>query len=288
MKGYRLILDTDIGDDIDDSFALALLLRCPQFDLAGVTTVFGDAGRRAAAVRELLDADRREVTLLAGCDGTFASRPQPGDIGRRYLYGPERAGRAYEPGAAVRLLASTDASLILPIGPMTNLAAALAVRPGAFAGKRIVAMAGEFQLPQFVEHNVRCDPEAAHLVFASGVPMDVIPWSIGPATQLTPADLERLGGSHKPLARKLMDHVRQFHRHSPGKTNMYDPMTVVSLLRPDLFDWRQGRVTVELKDDKLYALTRFQPDDAGPHRVAMGVRGDEAKAVMLERLLKEG
>jgi inosine-uridine nucleoside N-ribohydrolase len=68
---------------------------------------------------------------------------------------------------------------------------------------------------------------------------------------------------------------------------MYDPMTVVALLRPELFVWRTGRVTVELRDEKLYGLTRFTPDEAGPHRVAFGVDAAAAKKFMLDRLLHE-
>jgi len=292
MPRHRVILDTDIGDDIDDAFALALLLRCPELELMGVTTVVGGVMRRARTAEAMcMAAGAVTVPTLPGCRNALASRPVAGLNERPFHYGADAddADGAAEYVTSVWQLLATHATgrnALLAVGPLTNLAVAVTVDDrGRRSDLRLTVMGGEFQQERFVEHNVRCDPEAAHLVFASGLPIDVIPWSIGPATRLTDADVKRLEASNDRLVKLLVDWLRQFWRHVPDKTNMYDPMTVVALLRPDLFDWRRGRVTVELRDEALYGLTRFEPDDGGPHRVAFGVRADEAKAFMLDRIL---
>lgn len=65
---------------------------------------------------------------------------------------------------------------------------------------------------------------------------------------------------------------------------MCDPAAVVALLHPEWFDWRRGRVSVELRDEALYGLTRFEADDSGPHRVAFGIESDKVKRFMLDRI----
>src|SRR5690606_8529678 len=84
------------------------------------------------------------------------------------------------------------------IGAMTNLAAAI-VKDWRVTRRipRIVCMAGEFRRPM-AEWNIRCDPEAAHIVFSSGIPMDVIPFEIGMQATFVPAEVARLAGSDRP------------------------------------------------------------------------------------------
>lgn len=287
MQNYRVILDTDIGGDIDDAFALALLLRCPEVALNEVTTVDGDVAARARVARAMLAAGGRAAVPVAdGCGGTLSPRRQEEHLltygGRQTGDGGMRVG----PESAIRALTGSAADVLFAIGPLTNVAVALACRPGALAGTRVVAMAGEFERDDLPEFNVRCDAVAADRVFSGGVPVDVIPLAIGLATKLDEADVRRLEGGEDPLVILLVEWLHEFwHNERSRKTNMYDPMTVVALLRPELFEWRRGRVTVELRDEKLYGLTRFEADERGPHRVAFGVRAAEAKAFMLERLL---
>jgi purine nucleosidase len=293
MTKQRVILDTDIGDDIDDAFALALLLRCPEIELAAVTTVFGGSGRADLAA-SLLRAAGREAPVACGCRGTIAA--SLGDTVKLAAL-DRQTHRAAEqrsdwPGVAevLRHMAGQDGGedVLLTIGPMTNLAISLVSEGRTKARPRLVAMCGEFQREGFIEHNIRCDVESAAICFGSGMKIDVIPWSIGPATQLLEADVERLERSEVPLVKLLVGYLHEFWKSRRGKANMYDPMTVVALLRPELFEWRRGRVTVELRDEKLYGLTRFEADEAGPHRVAFGVRSEEAKGFMMERLVGAG
>src|SRR6185312_14533734 len=107
---------------------------------------------------------------------------------------------------------------ILAIGPLTNIAVAM-LREPRFAGsvKRIVCMAGMFQrrLDQFafpyVEHNIRCDPEAAQLVFASGAPIMLVPLDVTTRARVRRDDLKRLAGD--PLGTVLAEHLDRYMHH---------------------------------------------------------------------------
>ena len=280
-------LDTDIGDDIDDVFCLALLLQCPELTLRSCTTVFGHTDEKATIVEQMCDCTGAKPAIAAGFPQPIASRPMKQWLARPHLYPAEKPATKYaiDTPAALRLMTELSADdAILTIGAMTNLAAALVSKPADAPWPRVVSMAAEFQRYGHTEFNVRCDPEAAHLCFTSGVRIDFIPWSIGPATKLLPADIERLRSAETPLCKLVVSLLETFWKSFPGKTNMYDPMTVVALLRPDLFDWRRGTVHVELRGEHTYGLTTFNEHSDGPHRVAFGVQAEAAKAFLIDRL----
>jgi len=283
MKPLAVHLDTDIGDDIDDAFCLALMLSSPELTVTSVSTVFMNTAVRADLVSEMCKVGGQSPVVVEGLQGVMASRPV--DVSTRK---PNHlASKTYERPAADVLKVLDHArrvcEAVLTIGPMTDLAASLLARPYDGSG-RAIAMAGEFQRSRHIEWNIRVDPEAAAVCFNSGLPIDLIPWSIGPAVKLRPQDVDRIRASSKPIAKLLLNYLEQFWKHVPNKTNMYDPMTVVALLRPDLFTWERGRVTVELRGDATYGMTNFNHDEAGPHRVAMDVKADEARAFLVDRI----
>jgi inosine-uridine nucleoside N-ribohydrolase len=288
---FTVILDTDIGDDIDDAFCLALMLRSPEIQIKAVSTVMGDVRHRAAMCIELCRAAGVNVPVLTGCVWPISPKPNVDWSKPRFNHKSSLDENKLEEikiGYAANAMINESTDRIFTIGAMSNLAVALAMKPDLKDKTRLMAMAGEWVRPNFVEWNIRCDPEAAFHVCNSGTKADFIPWSIGPATQLLKDDVARLEASSDPVVKVLVDFLHQFKKHVPDKANMYDPMTVVALLRPDLFEWRTGRVSIELKDEKLYGLTHFAPDDNGPHRVAFGVKGNEAKEFMMNRLLGKG
>ena len=287
MNTLSVHLDTDIGDDIDDAFCLALILRCPELRLKSVTTVLNDTAQRADMCADLLEAAGVEVPIGTGCRGVMTRRPNMHSITRQPNHGAlKNRERPIDVANALRILrtARAEADVILTIGPLTNLAMSLVAEPDVTRFPRYIAMAGEVKTPAFGEWNIRVDPEAAEIVCASGVAIDFIPWRIGIDTKLTPADEARLNAGTSPLMNVLNAFRREFAIKDGKKEEMFDPMTVVALLHPEWFTWDRGTLHVETAGQHAYSQTILKRSDTGPHRVAVAVDADRARQWMIDRL----
>lgn len=287
-KRQKVILDTDIGDDIDDAMALGLICASPELELIGVTTVFGNVKARARQARTVLakcGEQFRGIPVAAGCGSAMASRPLHND--RYYLEDvlpnqdatclPENELPPLADEHAVNFLIRTmmdghgDIVPIL-IGAMTNFATAMVMERRIIQKiPKIVVMAAEFQRP-FAEWNIKCDPEAAHLVFSSGIPIDVTTWDIGWKVTFRDDDVTKLSGMNSPIAKNLSAAIKAWQAtHTDGhipNPHLYDPMAVATIIKPDLVMWKTGTVHVELCGQNTYGFTTFNENQTGRHRVA--------------------
>ena len=171
-----VILDTDIGTDIDDSWALAYLLRSPELDLKLVLTDTGDTRYRAKIAAKLLQrAGRTDVTVGIGLRGRCARRPQSRPLGSQ-LRSCQYPGRVVEDGVGALIdtvMRSPEPVTIIAIGAVPNLAEALTREPRIAARCRFVGMHGSFDVgydgkgPAAAESNVRVDPAALRTVLAA-------------------------------------------------------------------------------------------------------------------------
>lgn len=183
----KMIIDTDIGDDWDDIFTLAVAVGSPEIELLGATTVGGDAALRARLTRRFLDlAGRGEVPVAVG-----STRPVKAVFSHRRWAEAGPALTGDEPEAVEFILDQARAHpgqiTLLAIGPLSNLADAYRRDPAAFGRlRRIVLMGGSVRrgyrdLPwrpdtgPTPEYNIVQDIEAARMVFAAGVPLIVAP-----------------------------------------------------------------------------------------------------------------
>lgn len=187
----RLVVDTDIGTDVDDCLALAFVLGSPELSLEGVTCVYGDVGLRARMVLKLLRlADRVEVPVMLGSAQTLLgvrSVYWPGHEGVGLLE-PDDVALVPAPEHAVDYLVRTVMESpgqihLLAIGPLTNVALAFRREPRlAERLAHLTVMGGALRGPSrldlpYAEHNFRCDPEAAQVVLAAGAPTTLVPWT---------------------------------------------------------------------------------------------------------------
>lgn len=202
----KILLDTDIGGDIDDAICLAYLLKEPQCDLLGITTVCGEPEKRAAVADAICRAAGRQVPIVAGLDTTL--QPVP-------LYPtPDGAGAleqwphsTYEKGDAPEFLyekirENPHQVVLIAIGNLTNVATLFTAHPDAVGLlKGLSVMNGYFgqeRLPEpLYNWNSWADPMASKIVFASApashraVPLEVtdtLTIEAGQAKVLFPAD----------------------------------------------------------------------------------------------------
>ncbi|HEY6445004.1 MAG TPA: nucleoside hydrolase [Acidobacteriaceae bacterium] len=181
----KVILDTDIGDDIDDAFSLALLLSSPKVQLLGVTTAWGDTGLRARLVQRFLtETGHPDIPVAAGpathANSTFSQR--------RYAEGfPAKAWPSGPQFLLDQIRRYPRQITLVGIAPFSTVAAAIDQDPETFRKlKRIVIMGGSIHrrygdlgyLPDRgpePEYNIDQDIPASRKLFASGVPLCVMP-----------------------------------------------------------------------------------------------------------------
>src|SRR4051794_6167916 len=275
-----LVLDTDIGTDVDDLLALALVLGSPELALRGVTTVYGDVVLRARMVlRALRMTGVSEVPVALG-----RSAPRSG----REVFWAGHEGRLMPDldredvdgsSDGVALLAGSP--LAVAIGPLTDLGEAV-TSPGARI-QHAVVMGGNFA-PGDIEHNVKCDVDAAVAVVESGVALTMvgIDQTERVALDRPAADRIRAAGG---LGEVIAAEMRQFEDFlGRDHTVPHDPLAVLTLVRPDLFRFEQGRVRVEPAGPDA-GRTDFTPDADGLHRVVTDVQAEAAAEEIVRRVL---
>ncbi len=275
-----VIIDTDIGDDVDDALALALALRSPEIDLVGVTTVFQRSELRARLAAHLLAAfGREDVPVHAGTDRPLLGRLRPD-------WAPNQAavldgGAAGQPAAghAVEFLIREglrrDDLVLMPIGAMTNIALALALEPRLAGRVRILAMGGAWDRPD-PEWNIRCDPEAVAAVLAAGARVEFVGLDVTTRVTLPAPDLRRLLEAPDPAGRVLANFLGAWQR-GWGKDPafcpvLHDPLAVAAVFHPELLGWEDAHVAVTLTDtEAARARTVTVPDQPPNARIARSV-----------------
>ena len=300
----RIILDTDIGTDVDDCLALAVVLGSPELALAGVTCVYGDVDLRARMVRTLLRLrGAGGVPVLAG-----ARRPL---LGKRPVYwaghegegllGPgneeEAPDREHAVDFIVRTVMDNPGRIhLLAIGPLTNVALAL-LREPALADRLagLTVMGGACRGPgslhlAIAEHNIRCDPEAAHVVLSSGIPLTLVPLDVTTRVCIGREGVAQLRAAGTPYHAALAEQVERYPRYRErGQTYLHDPLAAAVLIEPGLVEWQELNVVVELTGEHTAGATLMRaPSDDTPAsaRVALGVDAPRAEAFMLERMAR--
>jgi purine nucleosidase len=270
-----VILDTDIGTDIDDAFALALILASPELELQGITTVSGDTQARARLAGKLLweaGGTWRKVPVYAGEPGT----PQPIDQAR---WATPFTSPTLHANGAVNFLKDEinrrpGAITIIAIGELTNVAAVLQSDPSAASKiKQIALMGGSIARgyapgsePE-LEWNVRSNPRAAQIVFSSGVPILMAPLDVTAMLQLDAAARRRVFTQLTPITNALTVLYYLWGKETP---TLFDPMAVAMLIDPGLCQTEERAIAVDAQ-----GFTRVV--EGKPANVTVGMRTDPEK-----------
>jgi inosine-uridine nucleoside N-ribohydrolase len=259
----KCILDTDIGDDIDDAYALALLMDRREVTLLGVTTTYGQTRERAELAAKLLTVmGRGDVPVYAGRTG-------PAKIGRQYEWarGFHGANLKSEPAAEFmrrEIERAPGQVTLIGIGALTNIGDLLTAHPEVRGKiKRIVIMGGAVytgynnQAPPVVEWNIRCDPAAARVVYASGVPLVMAGLEVTTMMQLDTERQKRLCAYGTPATDALAALTRLWGSANPVPT-LFDPVAVAYALGHADCDAEQRHV--EIDNDGLTRITEGTPN----------------------------
>jgi purine nucleosidase len=252
-----VLLDTDLGDDIDDAYALAVCLRHPGLRLAGVSTVRGDTELRAAQARYLLALDGRpELPVAAGSRDALDSLVRAGrncQAGVVPAHEEERwrAGRQDGVRALAEWSASHPGAVLLPVGPLTNVARFSLEFPEEFALlSRLVIMGGHLDpnIPH-PEYNLACDPRAAQLVLQTGKPLLMVGLDVTLQCRMTKEHLDRVREARTPLSAALAAMTRMWQEHAqaeqPPRPVLHDPLAALAIMEPEVLRTVPRRVEVD-------------------------------------------
>jgi len=273
-----VIIDTDIGDDIDDAFALALALHSPELKILGVTTTFGDTEMRARLLdRYLAAVGRNDIPVAAG------PASQTDNVLTQKAYAMQATATVHADGAAFlldQIRKHPGQITLVAIGPLFTVQAAIERDPATFRKlKRVVMMGGSIERgydgkngerrPPDAEWNINRNPAGAQALLAAGVPIFMMPLD---STQihLETAEREAIFAHGSPLTDQLTLLYHQWMAGAPGHASsptMFDPVAVTYTFRPDLCPAKPTRIEV---DDK-----GFTRPVAGTPNVQVCMQSDE-------------
>jgi len=254
-KPDKIIIDTDIGDDIDDAFAVAMALRSPELQILGISTTFGDTQTRAKLLDRLLgEAGRSDIPVAVGTPttvrGTFTQL--------RYAEGGHFARKTH-PEAVDFILDQIHRYpgeiTLVAIGPLINVGALIDKDAQTFGElRRVVLMGGSVERgygdlgyskphgPE-AEWNIKNDITSAQKLFASGVPIFMMPLD---STQLKLDEVKRAAifQAGTPMTDAL---TLLYHEWGQETPTLFDPMTIAFIVDPQLCPVKPMHIVVDEK-----------------------------------------
>lgn len=260
----RVIIDTDPG--VDDAIALLLAMRSPELKIEGITPVAGNVPLDLTlpnALRMVEVAGRTDIPVAAGAKEPLVRRL----ITAAYAHGENGLGGAVFPAAKIKPVAQSAAELIreivrrypnevtlITIGPLTNIATALRADPDlAPIIRGLVMMGGTLSrgnITPSAEFNIYVDPEAARVVFQSGIPVTMVGLDVTRKTSLTEEHVRVLEAHNNAVSqaaakilRSALEHMRT--QGYTGGFNMHDSLAVSAFLDPSLLRFEEYYVDVE-------------------------------------------
>jgi inosine-uridine nucleoside N-ribohydrolase len=291
----RVILDTDPG--VDDALALLLAMRSPELTIEGITAVAGNVPLELTlpnALRMVEIAGRDDIPVAAGAKGPLLRRL----VTATYAHGENGLGGAIFPDPKGKPVAESAPEFIrrtvrkypgevtlLTIGPLTNIAAALNSDPElAHTVRALVMMGGSLSggnITPAAEFNFYVDPEAARIVFQSGIPLTMVGLDVTRKTSLTEEHLRILESGQNPVSQAAAMIARNAIRHNRERgflvgRNMHDSLAVAGFLDPSILQFQNYYIDVETTGELTAGETLGYSPDAGDLRRRPGMEKDAA------------
>jgi purine nucleosidase len=275
MGRRTFLIDTDTASD--DAVALIMALRAPDVDVAAITTVAGNVGVEQATRNALYTVEicGVSVPVYAGADKPLLRSHQSAtwfhgaDGLGDHDYPPSslRAGELHAGDAIVATIEANPGLVLVTLGPLTNIALALAKRPDiASKVSRCVVMGGapccEGNVTPAAEYNLWVDPEAARAVMRSGLPVELIGWQLSRGTAvLDESDIEKILGFNNKIAQFAVEcnsQARRAYKEQTGEDgiSLPDPIAMCLALDPSVAtSWSEHYVEVETSSELTRGMT---------------------------------
>jgi inosine-uridine nucleoside N-ribohydrolase len=282
---FRVIIDTDPG--VDDALALLLAMRSPELKIEGITPVAGNVPLDLTlpnALRMVEIAGRTDIPVAVGAKAPLLRRL----VTAAYVHGENGLGGAVFPEPKTKPIAEPAAEFIrsvirkypgevtlIPIGPLTNIATALSL-DSELAGmvRGIVLMGGSLSggnITPAAEFNIYVDPEAARIVFQSGIPITMVGLDATRKTSLTEEHVRTLEAAQNPVSQAAAKIGRNAVNRNRDQgflvgPNMHDSLTVAAFLDPSILKFKDYYVDVETTGELTAGETLGYSPSAGDLR----------------------
>ncbi len=257
QKRYNILIDTDIGGDVDDALALALALNTPSVRIVGITNVYLANAWRAGVTKELLRVyGREDIPVCTGAEkpliGWWDESRIPNSSPDYGEYRGEKLPHAAD--FIIQKAEEIDDLVLLAIGPLTNVGLALAKAPHIAGRLKIYMMGGQVNKAH-PEWNIVCDPEAARIVFESGADITMVGLDVTNRCQFTRAEVDEIKNTPRPGASRLGVMMEQFIVNFGYLPILHDPLALAALLWPELVRLERKNILIETRGEFTRGLT---------------------------------
>src|SRR5882672_5838108 len=297
---FRVIIDTDPG--VDDALALLLAMRSPELKIEAITPVAGNVPLELTlpnALRLVEIAGRTDIPVAAGARAPLVRRL----VTATYAHGENGLGGAVFPEPTIKPVAEPAAEYIrrivrkhphevalITLGPLTNIATALNSDP-ELAGliRGLTMMGGSLSggnITPAAEFNIYVDPEAARIVFQSGLPITMVGLDVTRKTSLTDDHVRVLEAAQNPVSQAAAKIGRNAINHNRDRgflvgPNMHDSLAVAAFLDPTILKWREYYVDVETTGEMTAGETLGYSPLAGDLKRKPGMEKDLAASMTI-------
>lgn len=279
----KVILDTDIGTDIDDAICLTYLLANPDCDLLGITTVTGEPEKRAMLASSLCMLSGKDIPIYPGTAEPLIIEQQQKIAQQAKSLEKWNHKKDFPRGQAIEFMRRTIREnpgevVLLTIGPLTNVGLLFKVDeeiPSLLKG--LVMMCGYFQHKiegwNKLEWNAKGDFHASDIVYRSNVKMHR---SIGidVTSQVTMDSKEFKEKFNADIFRPLQDYAQHWYDYSHTVT-FHDPLAATTIFNDKICGFEKGNVSIELFDSDSAGLTKWGKDQNGKNEIASTVNKEE-------------
>ncbi|SFT27730.1 nucleoside hydrolase [Paenibacillus sp. BC26] len=254
MDRTKIIIDTDIGDDIDDALAIAFALESPELEVIGITTVFKNVTARAKLAVNMLEmAGRSDIPVYAGIGKPILNQVDLNEIPNQFSEEKDGHAEGYGTDAIdfiINMVMKSDGDITLvPIGPLTNIAVAILKEPELRNKVKEIVMMGGCFYSHLSEWNIRCDPEAARIVFESGIPIKAVGLDVTVQCVLTKEDVDRLFTKPKRSAAYIRELVGRWQQVTDHYPMMHDPLAICAVFDNTILEFQRDEIVVETQGE---------------------------------------
>ena len=277
----KILVDTDIGNDIDDTVCLAYLLQQNQCELLGITTVSGEPVARAMLASALLkSAGREDIPVFPGAESpllTPQKQPHPHQVKHLPNWPHEKK---FPQGEAIEFMRRTIRAnphevTLLGIGPMTNIALLFSVDEEIpLLLKQLVIMCGTFTYRYkgdvcLSEWNARCDPFATAMMYRAPV-KKIISVGLDVTSKVVLNKEEILQTFNKGLLKTVLS-FSGIEDNTRKEITFHDPLAAAVIFDKNICKFEKGRVEIEIQSSRMEGLTYWTADKDGNNEAAFDV-----------------